>query len=125
MLAAKRQARKRAQNTGDTATDEVDSNNLAIYLLAIPLLASPSAIILVNVVNAGFAGSIASMITGHAALIAVMATTGTILCMTVLAEGWLNEKIAMVFSRITTIILTGLSVRYVIDGMSIIGLITP
>jgi small neutral amino acid transporter SnatA (MarC family) len=31
----------------------------------------------------------------------------------------------MVFSRITAIILAGLSVQYVIDGMSIIGLITP
>jgi small neutral amino acid transporter SnatA (MarC family) len=45
--------------------------------------------------------------------------------MTVVAEGWLNEKITMVFSRITAIILAGLSVQYVIDGMSIIGLITP
>ena len=44
MLAAKRQARKRAQSTGDAATDEVDSDNLAIYPLAIPLLARPSAI---------------------------------------------------------------------------------
>ena len=78
----------------------------------------------VIVVNAGFAGSIAGMMTGYAALIAVMVATGIILCMTVVAEGWLNEKITMVFSRITAIILAGLSVQYVIDGMSVIGLIT-
>ena len=65
------------------------------------------------------------MMTGYAALIAVMVTTGAILCMTVVAEGWLNEKITMVFSRITAIILAGLSVQYVIDGMSIIGLAPP
>jgi small neutral amino acid transporter SnatA (MarC family) len=63
--------------------------------------------------------------TGYAALIAVMVATGIILCMTVVAEGWLNEKITMVFSRITAIILAGLSVQYVIDGMSVIGLIAP
>ncbi|HBD51631.1 MAG TPA: MarC family transcriptional regulator [Alphaproteobacteria bacterium] len=125
MLAAKRQARKRAESTGDSPADEIDSDNLAIYPLAIPLLAGPSAIMSVIVVNAGFAGSIAGMMTGYAALIAVMVATGIILCMTVVAEGWLNEKITMVFSRITAIILAGLSVQYVIDGMSVIGLIAP
>ena len=65
------------------------------------------------------------MMTGYAALIAVMVTIGTILCMTVVAEGWLNENITMVFSRITAIILAGLLVQYVIDSMSIIGLVTP
>ena len=125
MLAAKRQARKRAESTGDSPADEIDSDNLAIYPLAIPLLAGPSAIMSVIVVNAGFAGSIAGMMTGYAALIAVMVATGIILCMTVVAEGWLNEKITMVLSRITAIILVGLSVQYVIDGMSVIGLIAP
>ncbi len=125
MLAAKRQARKRAESTGDSPADEIDSDNLATYPLAIPLLAGPSAIMSVIVVNAGFADSIAGMMSGYAALIAVMVATGIILCMTVVAEGWLNEKITMVFSRITAMILAGLSVQYVIDGMSVIGLIAP
>jgi small neutral amino acid transporter SnatA (MarC family) len=53
-----------------------------------------------------------------------MVATGAILGLTVLAEGWMNEKITMVFSFITTIILAGLSVQYVIDGLTAIGLIT-
>ena len=57
-------------------------------------------------------------------MLAVMAATGIILCLAVVAEGWLNEKISMVFSRITAIILVGLSVQYIIDGMAIIGLVT-
>ena len=69
MPAAKRQARKRAESTGDSPADEIDSDNLAIYPLAIPLLAGPSAIMSVIVVNAGFAGSIAGMMTGYAALV--------------------------------------------------------
>ncbi len=125
MLAAKRQARKRAESTGDSPADEIDSDNLAIYPLAIPLLAGPSAIMSVIVVNANFAGSIAGMMTGYAALIAVMVATGIILCMTVVAEGWLNEKITMVFSQITAIVLACHSVQYVVDGMSVIGLIYP
>ena len=130
MLAAKRQQRKRAESTGSgTASDAVDEedsdgDNLAIYPLAIPLLAGPSAIMSVIVVNAGFAGALASTLTGYAALLAVMVATGIILCLTVIAEGWLNEKITMVFSRITAIILAGLSVQYVIDGLAAIGLVT-
>ena len=93
MLAAKRQQRKRAEstgggNTGDGAPDDSDSDNLAIYPLAIPLLAGPSAIMSVIVVNAGFAGALASTLTGYAALLAVMVATGIILCLTVIAEGW-------------------------------------
>ena len=130
MLAAKRQQRKRDESTGggtsgETTPEEPDSDNLAIYPLAIPLLAGPSAIMSVIVVNAGFGGALASTLTGYAALLAVMVATGIILCLTVVAEGWLNEKITMVFSRITAIILAGLSVQYVIDGLTAIGLISP
>ena len=130
MLAAKRQQRKRDESTGggtsgETSPEEPDSDNLAIYPLAIPLLAGPSAIMSVIVVNAGFGGALASTLTGYAALLAVMVATGIILCLTVVAEGWLNEKITMVFSRITAIILAGLSVQYVIDGLTAIGIVSP
>jgi multiple antibiotic resistance protein len=122
MLAARRQQRKREATTGDEHTSEPD--NVAIYPLAIPLLAGPSAIMSVIVVTGGFAsGGVGAVLTGYAALLAVMVATGVILSLTVLAEGWMNEKITMVFSRITAIILAGLSVQYVIDGLATIGLI--
>ena len=123
MLAAKRQQRKREATTGDESVAELD--NVAIYPLAIPLLAGPSAIMSVIVVTGGFAsGGLSAVLTGYAALLAVMVATGIILSLTVLAEGWMNEKITMVFSRITAIILAGLSVQYIIDGLAAIGLIT-
>jgi len=149
MLAAKRQARKRAASTGTAAPDgdaasasasdsdsnnnrdsagshdrDGDQDNVAIYPLAIPLLAGPSAIMSVIVVTADFASSLGSMVTGYAALIAVMVATGIILCAAVVAETWIDERISMVFSRITAIILAGLSVQYVIDGLAIIGFVS-
>ena len=54
---------------------------------------------------------------------AVMVATGLMLCMTVIAESWLNERVSLVFSRITAIILAGLSVQYVIDGIQSVGLV--
>ncbi|MEK9962471.1 MAG: MarC family protein, partial [Rhodobiaceae bacterium] len=123
MLAARRQQRKREATTGDEQAPEPD--NVAIYPLAIPLLAGPSAIMSVIVVTGGFAsGGFGAVLTGYAALLAVMVATGAILSLTVLAEGWMNERITMVFSRITAIILAGLSVQYIIDGLAAIGLVT-
>ena len=143
MLAAKRQARKLAASTGTAAPDgdaasasdsnsnsagshdrDGDHDNVAIYPLAIPLLAGPSAIMSVIVVTADFASSLGSMVTGYVALIAVMVATGMILCAAVVAETWIDERISMVFSRITAIILAGLSVQYVIDGLAIIGFVS-
>ena len=77
------------------------------------------------VVNPGFAGALATTLTGYAALLAVMVATGIILCLTIIAKGWLNEKSTMMFSWITAIILAGLSVHHVIDGLTAIGTISP
>ena len=138
MLAAKRHPqtlvhKATAAPDGDTASDgnrdsagyhnrDGDNDNVAIYPFAIPLLAGPSAIMSVIVVTADFASSLGSMVTGYAALIAMMVATGMILCAAVVAETWIDERISMVFSRITAIILAGLSVQYVIDGLAIIDL---
>jgi len=111
MLSARRQQRKR-----DESTDN-EGDNLAIYPLAIPMLAGPAAIISVIVVTAEFSDALGRSLIGYSALLAVMASTGLILCLTVIAESWLNEKVTMVFSRITAIILAGLSVQYVQDGL--------
>ena len=118
MLAARRQQRKRS-----ATSSEAEHDNPAIYPLAIPLLAGPAAIMSVIVVNASFAGALTSSIIGYTSLMAVMVATGVILCLTVAAESWLNEKVTMVFSRITAIILAGLSVQYVIDGLVSVGLV--
>ncbi|MDA9639942.1 MarC family protein, partial [SAR116 cluster bacterium] len=118
MLTSKRQARKRAETTGDAVGDTAgdmaasavakkpapqtppfEGDNVAVYPLAIPLLAGPSAIMSVIVVTADYAGSITGSLISYSALLAVMVATGIILVLTVMAEGWLNERITMVFSR--------------------------
>jgi multiple antibiotic resistance protein len=114
MLSARRQQRKR-----DESSDN-EGDNLAIYPLAIPMLAGPAVIISVIVVTAEFSDALGRSLIGYSALLAVMASTGLILCLTVIAESWLNEKVTMVFSRITAIILAGLSVQYVLDGLLVL-----
>ncbi len=124
-LAAKRQQRKRHESTGEplAASPGTENNNPAIYPRAIPLLADPAAIMSVIVVNAGFTGALTSTIIVYSSLMAVMFATGVILCLTVVAENWLHKRVTMVFSTITAFVLAGLSVQYVIDGLTLVGLI--
>lgn len=128
MLTSRRQTRKE-QNTARDSDAGVpppalgESDNVAIFPLAIPLLAGPAAIMSVMVVSADLDGSFALQVTGYSALLAVMVLTGIILSLTVLAERIIDPRAANVFSRITAIILAALSVQYVIDGVTLLGFI--
>ncbi len=85
MLSARSQQRKHEVSTTDDKAGEQD--NVALFPLATPLLAVPSAIMSVIVVTASFAGDgMAGLLTGYAALLAVMVSTVLILTMTVVAE---------------------------------------
>ena len=124
-----------ADNAGDEAipsqksTKEVNSNddepeNVAISLLAIPMLAGPAAIMSVMVVSADFSGSMVASLIGYSALMAVMLATGLIMVLTAIAERIIDLRLSNVFSRVTAIILAALSVQYVIDGLAALQLIT-
>ncbi|MDA7599023.1 MarC family protein [Alphaproteobacteria bacterium] len=128
MLTSRRQTRKEQNTARDSDAGAPppalgESDNVAIFPLAIPLLAGPAAIMSVMVVSADLDGSFALQVTGYSALLAVMVLTGIILSLTVLAERIIDPRAANVFSRITAIILAALSVQYVIDGVTLLGFI--
>ena len=124
-----------ADNAGDKAipsqksTKEVSSNddqpeNVAIFPLAIPMLAGPAAIMSVMVVSDDFSCSMVTSLIGYGALMAVMMATGLIMVLTAIAERIIDPRLSNVFSRVTAIILAALSVQYVIDGLAALQLIT-
>ncbi|MDB3891997.1 MarC family protein [Alphaproteobacteria bacterium] len=128
MLTSRRQTRKEQNTARDSDAGAPppalgESDNVAIFPLAIPLLAGPAAIMSVMVVSADLDGSFALQVTGYSALLAVMVLTGIILSLTTLAERIIDPRAANVFSRITAIILAALSVQYVIDGVTLLGFI--
>ena len=63
------------------------------------------------------------ILTGYAALLAVMLATGAILALTGLAENMIDARLSNVFSRVTAIILAGLSVQFIVDGLMVLGVI--
>lgn len=131
MLTSKRQARKQKatedpeggdKQSADNA-DSTDGDNIAVFPLAIPLLAGPASILSVMVVTADIESNLQSYIASYGALIAVMVITAMTLSFTVRIERFIDERATMVFSRITAIILAALSVQYVLNGLSDLGII--
>ena len=112
MLSNRRQQRK--EQGSDIISPE---DNVAIFPLAIPLLAGPAAITSVMVVSSGGTDSLKLSLLGLGALAAVMAITAVILIATSLAEAYIDTRVTSVFSRITAIILAALSIQYIIDGL--------
>jgi multiple antibiotic resistance protein len=111
------------QQTKDTTGNDDEPENVAIFPLAIPMLAGPAAIMSVMVVSADFSGSMVMSLTGYGALLAVMLATGKIMVLTAIADRMIDPRLSNVFSRVTAIILAALSVQYVIDGMTALQLI--
>ena len=95
-----------------------DSDNISVFPLAIPLLAGPAAIIsvVVSVINIG--GNYINQIIGISSLLLVMVITFVAFFIVSRFEKIVNEKLISVFSSIIAIILAGLSVQYVLDGIN-------
>ena len=110
MLFNKRQERKE-ENT------KFDSENVSVFPLAIPLLAGPAAIISVVVSVSNIGNNYISQIVGMASLVIVMSITFIAFFTVSKFEKLVNKKIVNIFSSIIAIILAGLSVQYILDGI--------
>jgi multiple antibiotic resistance protein len=118
MLSSKRHDRKRQQLSEDDGNDGV-----AVYPLAIPLLAGPAAITSVMMISGRSNINFEEMLPGYFALILVMFITALIFMLTGFFQEYINYKITSVFSRITAIILAALSIQYLINGLISLGVL--
>ena len=111
MLFNKRQERKE-ENTN------FDTDNVSVFPLSIPLLAGPAAIISVVVSVSNIGNNYINQIVGIAALAIVMSMTFVSFFTVSKFEKMVNKKLINIFSSIIAIILAGLSVQYILDGIS-------
>ena len=93
------------------------SEKLSIFPLATPLLAGPAAITSVIVSVSATGNDLAKQAIGLSALIAATLTTFIILFIAAKSEKIINKRIISVFSRVVAIILAGLSIQYILDGI--------
>jgi len=93
------------------------SDKLSIFPLATPLLAGPAAITSVIVSVSSTGPDFTKQSVGMAALISATLATFIILFIAAKSEKIINKKIISIFSRIVAIVLAGLSVQYILDGI--------
>ena len=111
MLFNKRQVRKEEDTN-------FDSDNISVFPLAIPLLAGPAAIISVIVTVSNIGSNYINQILGITSLVLVMLITFVAFFIVAKFEKIVNKKVTNIFSSIIAIILAGLSVQYILDGIS-------
>ena len=110
MLFDKRHQRKEENNN-------FTSDKLSIFPLATPLLAGPAAITSVIVSVSATGNDFTKQAIGMFALIAATLVTFIILFIAAKSEKIINKRIISIFSRIVAIVLAGLSIQYILDGI--------
>ena len=93
------------------------SDKLSIFPLATPLLAGPAAITSVIVSVSATGNDISKQAIGMLALVTATLVTFIILFLAAKSEKIINKRIISVFSRIVAIVLAGLSIQYILNGI--------
>ena len=93
------------------------SDKLSIFPLATPLLAGPAAITSVIVSVSATGNDISKQAIGMLALVTATLATFIILFIAAKSEKIINKRIISVFSRIVAIVLAGLSIQYILNGI--------
>ncbi len=106
---------KRSQRKEDEIRES--STATSVFPLAIPLLAGPAAITSVIVSVADMGRNLMSQVTGLLALILVMILTFISFYVVSKSSKIINKKVTSVISRVIGIILAGLSVQFILDGI--------
>ena len=110
MLFNKRQQRK--ETIVSDANDKV-----SIFPLAIPILSGPAAITSVIVIVSDIGDNLFNQLINMLALVSVMVLTLIVFLLISKSGYFINKKIINVFSRVIAIILAGLSIQYIMDGI--------
>ena len=110
MLFDKRQQRKEVDI-------DFNSDNVSVFPLATPIIAGPAAITSVIVSVSDIGVNFTNQTSGMLALVSVLFLTFIIFFIASKFSRIINKKIISVISRVVAIILVGLSVQYILDGL--------
>ena len=110
MLFDKRQQRKEEDI-------DLSSDNVSVFPLATPIIAGPAAITSVIVSVSDIGTNFTNQTAGMISLVSVLFLTFIIFFIASKFSKIINKKIIGVISRVVAIILVGLSVQYILDGI--------
>ena len=110
MLFDKRQQRKEEDV-------DLNSDNVSVFPLATPIIAGPAAITSVIVSVSDIGTNFTNQTAGMMSLTLVLVLTFMIFFIASKFSKLINRKVISVISRVIAIILVGLSVQYILDGI--------
>ncbi|MDA9232524.1 MarC family protein [Candidatus Pelagibacter sp.] len=106
---------KRQQRKGEDL--DLNSDNVSVFPLATPIIAGPAAITSVIVSVSDIGTNLTNQTVGMLSLVFVLFLTFIIFFIASKFSKLINKKIIGVISRVVAIILVGLSVQYILDGI--------
>ena len=106
---------KRQQRKGEDL--DLNSDNVSVFPLATPIIAGPAAITSVIVSVSDIGTNFTNQTVGVLSLVFVLFLTFIIFFIASKFSKLINKKIIGVISRVVAIILVGLSVQYILDGI--------
>src|SRR6056300_718871 len=106
---------KRQQRKGEDL--DLNSDNVSVFPLATPIIAGPAAITLVIVSVSDIGTNFTNQTAGMLSLVFVLFLPFIIFFIASKFSKLINKKIIGVISRVVAIILVGLSVQYILDGI--------
>ncbi len=110
-----RRNERRAQRADSAAEGEADA--LAVFPLAVPLLAGPAALTAAVLMMSEHAGDTAAQGTVLATLLGVMAGAGALLLLSAKVASLLGRGAIDVTTRLLGIVLAALAIQFVLDGI--------
>lgn len=119
MIFEKRQ--ERHEKSAERAVSEDQISNIAVFPLAIPLVAGPGAISAIILLSGSFAEPVARLELVGVILICI----GVLFCALVIADRldrFLGETGRMILTRLLGVILAALAVQFVLDGLATVSL---
>lgn len=114
MLFERRQRRK-ADNATDVAQDR--SSGLAVFPLAIPLMAGPGAITAAVLLAGNADGDIVSLLLTLGVFVVVIAIAFAVFLLAPWLERVFGQKAQSILARLLGILLAALAVQFVVDGI--------
>jgi multiple antibiotic resistance protein len=110
-----RRNERRAQRADSAAEGEADA--LAVFPLAVPLLAGPAALTAAILMMSEQAGEPAAQATVLATLLGVMTAAGALLLVSARVASLLGRGAIDVVTRLLGIVLAALAIQFVLDGV--------
>jgi multiple antibiotic resistance protein len=110
-----RRNERRAQRADSAAEGEADA--LAVFPLAVPLLAGPAALTAAVLMMSEQAGDTADQLTVLATLLVVITGAGALLLLASRVAGLLGRGAIDVVTRLLGIVLAALAIQFVLDGV--------